>query len=196
MLVQQFLQEMPAFSQNLPEHGERFATFIGAHPLAQTHPYLADLARLEWMWHSATDIPPAQKLDFLKLAKCYPSENERIIFTLPANCFLLNSSYPLHQMIHNHPTQSLSISAGKQPFYFLVWRNRGDIHIDTLREEEWQILHWMRSGHTITHISTQLKTSYPHISISALLPQFVQKSWITGFTLKMVSQLSTTHKTV
>ncbi len=96
--VGQHLPQSPV----LLEYGADYATFIEGFEPAQSLPYLADMARLEWGWlqayHSADHAP-------LAIEALSRIEEEQLIHTGFVFCpsvFLLRSSYPVVSLWSAH----------------------------------------------------------------------------------------------
>lgn len=185
-MINQYISQTPSLQPDLGSYGKTLADFIVTFTPAGSVPYLADIARLEWAWHSIFHAADSSKLDFNKLAACSEHEGENIIFTLPSACFLLTSPYPIHQIWQmnqaDYPSEEPFILPENQRFFFLVWRDGFDIRMDQPTETEWKILKWIQQNFTLGQICSQLYTDHPQTDITKILPRFAACGWLTGFT--------------
>ncbi|HHQ14165.1 MAG TPA: DUF2063 domain-containing protein, partial [Chromatiales bacterium] len=77
------------------EYGAGFADFIDSFEPAATLPYLADIARLEWAWHSAWHAADAPVLDRAAIADVDRLAVERLVFELHPSVQWVCSSWPV-----------------------------------------------------------------------------------------------------
>lgn len=180
-----YIQVTPSYSPDLGDYGDTFADFIANFPPASSVPYLADVARLEWAWHRIFEAPESKSINFQKLAECYETQGENIIFALPEGSFLLNSIYPIHQIweMNQSDNDEQLILEDNQTFYFLVWRQHLEMRIDNLTADEWQLLTWVNKGLTLAEICARVEKNLPHISVSEYFQHFVTRGWLAGFKL-------------
>ena len=61
-MAREYVEKTPPRSAVLLRYGGDFPDFIGAFPPAAAVPYLADVARLEWVWHEAYHAADAEPL--------------------------------------------------------------------------------------------------------------------------------------
>ena len=92
----------PSVSGDLNELGEHLADFVRTFAPAQTLPYLPDVARLEWLAHSAHYAADHAPLDAGKLASLSDSEYPRLRLTLHPAVATLTSAYPLLRIWEVH----------------------------------------------------------------------------------------------
>ncbi|MHB1947652.1 MAG: HvfC/BufC family peptide modification chaperone [Gammaproteobacteria bacterium] len=180
-----YIARTDSISPDIGNYGHKFPEFIASFPPAQTLPYLADVARLEWAWHRILSAPESGKLDFQQLSQHIESDNDKIIFILPCESFLLSSEYPIHRIWEvNQETyegdQTITLMENER-YYFFVFRQGLIMRIDVISHDEWQILTWIQSGLTIAQVCEQANIESPELSIEEILPNLVRKQWLTGF---------------
>lgn len=114
----QWGQELPAYLQQIPQ----------LQALLQEHPFLPDVARLEWCLHTAATASDARQdaSSFQLLASNDPAE---LRLALSPGCAVLRSTYPLVSIMQLHDERlsnmhegALSAIARSEPQTALIWR--------------------------------------------------------------------------
>lgn len=90
-----FASQHPPRSPALLEFGGGFADFLAAFEPARPLPYLPDVARLEWLRHTAYHAPDAEPMDATELARIAPERIGGIMLRLHPSAALLTSDYPV-----------------------------------------------------------------------------------------------------
>ncbi|MHA6892787.1 putative DNA-binding domain-containing protein [Ralstonia pseudosolanacearum] len=103
-LVQGTLLAQPSRSPNLHHYGDALPAVIARSPLADSVPYLADVATLEWRVHwahyapdAAPDVPDAQAL-----GRLLAQPPEQIQAGLAAGAWLVRSPWPVVSIWRAH----------------------------------------------------------------------------------------------
>lgn len=138
-LARAFVRTHPPQSPCLFEYGDAFAAFIEAFPGAQGLPYLADVARLEWMRNESLHAAEAPVLDATALSTIGPDDYGRLIFTLHPATRALNSPYPIHSIWALHqpaadPQATVDLEAGGESV--LITRPGAEPHLTALHPGE------------------------------------------------------------
>lgn len=123
-LVRAYCREHPSASGDLNQLGEKFADFVSVFPHTQALPYLPDVARLEWLAHSAHYAADHAPLDTGRLASIQERDYPRLAVTLHPAVAILASSYPVFRIWEVH-----------QDDY------RGDIAVDLASGTERVVVH-------------------------------------------------------
>ncbi|GGP20161.1 HvfC/BufC N-terminal domain-containing protein [Silvimonas iriomotensis] len=110
-LAQAYQRAEPSTSGNLHDDGAHFARFIATFQPAQSLPFLADVARLDWAMHRAhfaADLPAA---DLAPLQNLAADQFGLVAFALhPAVDVVRSAHWPVHAiyaMHHGGPAASL-----------------------------------------------------------------------------------------
>ncbi|MBB5189773.1 hypothetical protein HNQ50_000483 [Silvimonas terrae] len=161
-----YQQAQPSVSGNLHDDGVALADFIAGFAPAQSLPYLADVARLDWAVHRAhfaADVPPA---DLTPLQSLSPAEFGLVRLSLHPACTVVQSgAWPIHAIDRmHHAGPPAQLDAGGESVLVL----RDEIHlldaaaarlIDTLQqglninaacEAAWQICADFDPGPTLS----------------------------------------------
>lgn len=126
-LARHFWTEHPPLRGDMACWGSELAEFVDAAPQLADEPYLADVARLEWLMHLAgsaedveTDLP-----SFALLASGDPTP---VTLVLGAGVALLASSYPVASIVNAHLLGQPSLQQAGERLreggaeHALVWR--------------------------------------------------------------------------
>ena len=181
-----YIRRFPSLSPDLGDYGEQFPDFLANFEPVATLPYLPDVARLEWYWHRVFKGEDTTGLDLQKLSEIPQDKWGELIFHLPKNSFLLESPYPIHRIWEvNQPdyqgNEEVNLDEGAIKIF--LWRQDYDMRIDLPNDAEWQLLKAFQGKNTFEIICENLVTNEPTIHVSSLLPLFVQRGWITDFSI-------------
>jgi Putative DNA-binding domain len=131
-LAQDFWQAMPPERGDLAQWGRMLPAYLPQvrqlQDLLQAHPYLPDVARLEWALHTAATAADAQ-LDATSFQLLAASDPAQLRLVLSPGCAVLRSAYPVVALVHLHDAQALdgheaaraAIAQG-EPQTALIWR--------------------------------------------------------------------------
>ncbi len=95
-VAQRYLGKHPSTSADIHAFGADFPAFLLGLDSAADLPYLADVARLEWLTHSAFHAEAAEALTAVGL-RALPSEAYAELCLLPS-VQLLHSEFPVHRI--------------------------------------------------------------------------------------------------
>ena len=180
-----YIAQTPSQSPNLFAYGQSLADFITDFTPAKTLPYLADICRLEWAIHRVYYAATSTSLDFVALAKREASDPDSIIFQLPAASCLLQSPYPIDKIWQQNQVRSSeqagTVNLNLGEVKLLIWRKNGNIVLETLSSEQWQLLRAIESQLPLAQLCSSLSESSMTINVVQLLTEFVKKGWISSF---------------
>jgi len=133
-LAREYLRRFPSASGDLNEFGGSLAQFVANFPHTQDLPYLADVARMEWLVHRAYYAADAVEGSGLRLA--------------PA-CALLASRWPLARIWEIHQDDyegefAVDLDAG--PERILIYRPRFRVLVGAISEGGYRFLERLRAG--------------------------------------------------
>lgn len=99
-----YVRAEPPAGPCLFEYGASFGAFLGCFPPCAPHPYLADVARLEWAMNAAIHAPDAAALAPVALAGVPPARIPRLVFTTDPSATWLESPWPIDRIwLANQP---------------------------------------------------------------------------------------------
>ena len=185
-MAKQYIRRYPSRSPDLGDYGEQLAVFLAQFEPAAALPYLPDVARLEWHWHRVFNSEEQASLDLAALGQVSPEQWENLIFELPQNSVLLTSDYPVHRIWQvNQPdhTETAPVHLDQGGVNLFLWRDQDETRIDLPTDAEWQLLQAFAAGDRFGPICSQLATHSPVVDVAALLPVWVQRGWMAGFSV-------------
>ena len=94
-MARRFIVLEPPTSPVLIEYGSGLPSFIGDFAPTATLPYLADVARLEWLWLEAHHSAEARPLEASDLAGIPADQAVNLVFDLHYSLQMLRSLYPV-----------------------------------------------------------------------------------------------------
>ena len=186
-LARRFIAQTPSTTPDLNLYGEHFGDLLKAWTRSESqlaeYAYLGDLARLEWLCHTAyyaADDPP---FDFTALSQCGDDCQEQIRFRLGHSIGLMQSDYPIMEIrelnLSDDPAHSVADEA--QTSYLVVSRPVFQAEVTRIDEQGFRLLQACQSGHTLGGlIETDAALAE---SLRTRLPQLIERGWITGFSI-------------
>ncbi len=179
-----YIYRFPSLSPDIGDYGADFADFLAHFPPAAQLPYLSDVARLEWYWEQVFKGEDNKSLDIQALSAVNQGKWNDLIFSLPKNSVLLASPYPIHRIWEmNQPnyegTEEVSLSEGGVKIF--LWRKGYEMRLELPNDEEWELLQAFAAQESFGDICYNLITQSSPIDVPSLLPIFVQRGWLSGF---------------
>lgn len=161
-----------------------FVEFIAEYCLSSEFAVIAQVARLEWKIYLLLREYNSPELDLEALAQVDATAQGEIFFHLPIGALLLQSDYPLDEIMKvNQPDYEgeswIDVKSGE--FYFLVWRAGWGICIDRLTWEEWLVLQRIQMKVSFMEVCDYLAGYHPSVELATIFPHLVAQGWITSF---------------
>lgn len=190
-MATKYVSNHPSQSSSLDNYGTEFPGFIANFKPLQDYPYLADLARLEWLWHLSFHAADPEPMDFAALSQVPPESQNNLIFELQKSAKVLISDYPLLQLWQvNQPETRVAESHDAAPEIdwnqsdtILVWRDGLDTRLSQLNDVELALFTELSERKNLGTILGLLGSKFAPEHINQALAEFVQRHWITGFSL-------------
>ncbi len=193
-LAYRFIAQTPSTAPDLNRYGEHFAELLdawtrSASQLAE-YAYLGDLARLEWLCHTAyyaADDPP---FDFSALSHSDNSRQGQIRFALGHSIGLMQSNYPVMAIreLNLSDDGARTVADDGQTDFLVVSRPAYRSVVTHVDEQSFRLLRACQAGHTLGSIIEA--DALLAESIQTRLPQLIERGWITGFTLNETMDVS------
>lgn len=104
-----YLTDKPPMVRCLIDAGADFADFLDGFDPAAALPYLGDVARLEWAWHSAFHAADAVPIDATALRAVGADEAPGLRLFLHPSARLVSSRYPVHRIWQVNQGEAASV---------------------------------------------------------------------------------------
>jgi hypothetical protein len=151
-----FAESQPSVSGDLNDFGGEFGIFLAGYCRADALPYLADVARLEWLVQSvyyAADAPPA---DLAILATTPPDRLGELCFVFDPAHARLDSRWPLDAIWRVNADgysgdMAIDLSC---PCRLLILRHHGRVYVETVSVGEAALLEALLAGATLSAATT------------------------------------------
>jgi hypothetical protein len=151
--AQIFVAELPPRAAWLDQYGEKFADFLGCFEPAQSAPYLADVARLEWAVNTALHAADAERLDPAQLTAVNVEDQGRICLIPEPSISLLQLVYPAdliwNAVLSGESTALGEIDLTSGPVDVRIERRTTSVAVDRLPRKTWRFLAMLCAGRPI-----------------------------------------------
>jgi len=186
--AEQFIRETPSRSGDLNRYGGELADFLARAPIASQLPYLADVARLEWLLDEVFYEADAPALDLERLMQVPPGRYPDLRFRLHPASRLLSSAYPVRRIWEvSRPgyrgDQTVALEAGGD--HILVRREAFDPVVESVSAAEFAWLQAVRAGATLAAACVSAQHAHPQFDVSACLQRRVADATLCDFDLDM-----------
>lgn len=135
----------------LAEYGGAFPAFVAGYGPADSLPYLADMARLDWALNLAFHAPHRDRLSVSDLADLPPEGLPALRVSLAAGSTLVRSAYPIDRIWHaSRPGVSAGrVSLDEGPASVIVLRRSEDAAFARLCPAEVAFMEALQEGKTL-----------------------------------------------
>ncbi|QSB02439.1 putative DNA-binding domain-containing protein [Methylomonas sp. EFPC1] len=183
-LAAAYIKSYPPQSACLLTFGAHFSELISGFAAAQSLAYLADVAKLEWLWHEAYHAADAPILSATALAQIDPAAYGRLVFRLHPSARFIASDYPIALIWASNQADDagreyidLRIGACR----LLLYRPGRQVEIDSLDQAEYQFLRLLAVGTTLNGTVETVLTDHPDANVPAMLQRCLLKGLLTDF---------------
>ena len=176
-----FVVAHPPSAGALVNYGEDLPGFITASAVAQSLPYLADLAKCEWLHHQAYYAADAQSLTAGDFAAVDQTVLASATLRFQPSAVLFSSHYAIHSLIdylHNDESDTAEFDIGK-PEQMLVVRPKWQVHRLPLNEGNFCFLQALMEGSNITQALTHALEQHPSLEPAAAFAQLIHTESVT-----------------
>jgi hypothetical protein len=176
-----YIEKEAPRSAVLLRYGTSFPSFVVSFPPAQSVPYLADIAALEWAWHAAYHAADAAPLALDELASVADQAGDAVLKLHPS-LGLINSAFPivtiyeLHAETRDPPQTKLEAEAEDA----LVLRPDLDVEIRRLPPGAATFIETLRDGRSIGEAAAAAFETAPSFDLEANLAGLMTSRAIIG----------------
>jgi len=155
-LVMRYVRACPPTSYNLNHAGAAMAQFLRRDPLTAAHPFLPDLAELEWRITEAFHAPAHPPFDPAATATWNESDwNEAVLVFQPAVA-LVSSRWPVLTLWRARKDEDRDATgwrtADEAPEHVLVFRHDLDIRLDSIDPDQATVLKLLLARRSLGHV--------------------------------------------
>jgi len=148
-LAKEFLLTHSSTSYNLSDFGKSFPAFLDTRQPFSDLPFLADLARFEWVFKEVFHLPPHTSLSLDHFTQYPLSENLRLTFGPSVRLF--HSPHSIYDIWKLRGTiqESLPENMWRNPQWLLCYKHQQQVYIKDVSEPEYVLLDHLCSGASI-----------------------------------------------
>ena len=181
-----FIRQHPPVGPCLVEYGAVFPEFLEGFPPCQGHPYLPDMARLEWAVHHAAQVAEVRPLDRARLDAIPLIDLPALRFSMDPTLSYVSSPWPVDRIWRAHqegaePAEFLDLSAGGA---CLEVRGVGEeASVRVLDPAAYTLRHALAVGVTLEEAAAEALTVDQSFDLIGAIQELLQDHIFTDFTL-------------
>jgi hypothetical protein len=185
-----FIEVSPPSAPVLIEYGEAFPAFLESFEPARGLPYLADVARLEWLRHAAFHAADRAQLTALSLAAVSPEQVGTMTFEFHPSAGLIASPYPIVSIweTNAYDEQVRPIGPELPGEAALVIRPELQVTIVRLDPAEYAFAAALAAGETLAEAA-----ALDGLDLGASLAKLIAAGAFRGFTVSPIQTGDTPH---
>lgn len=175
--ARQFILQQPPQENDIIVYGDGFSDFLGSLEQLKSMPYIAEMARFEWLLESTanTHIENAA-LNVTELSTLPEAQFAAIIFHIPEHVSLFSSGQNiahLYQMLINEEVQETDLNCA----CYIALKKQPDFSVELIKltAQEHSLVEQIRQNRSLGQIKPQELHHY--------LPLLMEKKLLNGFTL-------------
>ncbi|MEW6776865.1 MAG: DNA-binding domain-containing protein [Bdellovibrionota bacterium] len=149
-LAREYLTAHPSTNPSVRYIGERLPDFLKAHALAESFPYLPDLAKLEWARNEVFDRQDAKALSAEDIQAVPLEKWDGLIFEPIPSLRVLSLEYPAHELWLALEEKKDIPEISPAPVKLLVWRVGFKVYHRPLEASEAPLLEAIFAGKTFS----------------------------------------------
>ncbi len=181
-----FIRQHPPGGPCLVEYGAVFPEFLEGFSPCQGHPYLPDMARLEWAVHLAAQVTEVRSLDRAQLDAIPLDDLPALRFSMDPTLSYVSSPWPVDRIWRAHqegaePAELLDLSGGGT---CLEVRGVGDgVSVRVLDPAAYALRHALAVGVTLEDAAAEALTVDSSFDLIGAIQELLQDHMFTDFTL-------------
>jgi hypothetical protein len=182
----EFIRHHPPARAVLAEYGGSFADFLADFPPCRHLPYLADVARLEWLMCVAATAADAAPLSVAALADFAPEATPSLRFALHPALGLLASAFPIDRIWranrHVAPLDEAPIDLAAGGVRLEVHRAGSEVVMRALDPAGFAFRQTLRQGGTLEAAATAALAEDPAFDLTGALGALFREGAVIGVT--------------
>lgn len=180
----EYVGRNPSFSNDVHCYGGQFGVFLAGFAPARALAYLADVARLEWLWHECFHGAEHGPLAIERLADVPESSYGALQFELHPACRLLASLYPVHRIWEVNQSEyegDPAVDLGAGEVHLLLRRDAGGVVLETLSAGDDAMLRALHDGLTVGKAATRAVAADGGFDLGRFLRRHVANCVLVDF---------------
>ncbi|UTH72591.1 DNA-binding domain-containing protein [Chromobacterium sp. IIBBL 290-4] len=184
-LAREYVKSHASDSGNLHRYGERFADFIAGFEPCRDLPYLADVARLEWLAHRAYYAADAEPLDGAALASLAPEQWAALIFTPMPGVALCRADSPALSIWLAHRQDAPLDGILQRPAEnALIHRQQGEVQAAPISASRYAFYRALFDGEPLAAALAQAQDGGADFDLQSALQGLFQPPLLASFQLQ------------
>ena len=175
----EFLTRHPPREACLAAYGEGFPAFLASFPPCRELVYLADVARLEWLMHAASQAPAAPALGAQALENVAADATQHLCFSLAPSLGLIASPWPIDRIWRaNRPgaESAETIGLDRGSTLLEVRRRADDVVMRALPAPEFAFRSALAAGEALGAATERALASDPRFDLAAALAELFREA--------------------
>lgn len=176
-----YLSQTNSIHPDLTQLAANFGAFIQNTPLLNKVPYLADIANLEWAWHTVFYGEDNETLDLQALAMAIQSYGDQLVFMPPIDAKMITSDYPIDriwQFCQPEYRGDDEINYNNDSVHLMIWQKSKTLLIERLTTNEFLVLQKLSSNLSWDYICNEFSQINSSINLTEVLPQLCQRDLV------------------
>ena len=184
-MAAEFVRQSPPTTGRILEYGANFANFVHKFEPAKPLPYLSDVARLEWAWHSAYHGADRDVLNPEKLQSFPPERMAEICFELHPTSQFVQSQYPIDLIwsANQEGAEDQSIDLDARGALIHVVRPEQEVEVRLLSKGAYAFLRGCSQGQNLGEAYEAAVDVEPELDLTRLLSDFLSGSTFVEATI-------------
>ena len=182
-MAREYARAHPSTSGDLNEYGAHLPEFVAAFAHTQDLPYLADVARMEWLAHRAYYAADPAPFDLKGLSFMDSNLHAALRPILAPACALMASDWPLARIWAVHQDDYLGevdVNLAAGPDRILVHRPRWRAEVSSLSASDYRFLEAALGGATLGEALERAAAGDPAFNPAIALASWVQAGVIAS----------------
>lgn len=184
MTAKEYIMQYPCQTPNLHQYGEFFSHFVLNYVHLKNLPYLHEIARFEWSFHTLAFAQEPTPLDIQALKSVSTEEYGHLRFNLHPALALHQFQYPVLRIIDlckKNNDEQIDLAEGGE--YLLMIRLDDQIKVSHLTQADYCFLKSLQDGNKLKHALDEALAIDSSFSLIRKLPEWIQHKVIVDFIL-------------
>ena len=118
-------------------------------------------------------------MDYHSLEQLDDTQQEKVVFKISIGYTLLNSEYPILRIWKSNQDDAEdegTISLDEGADFLLIWKDSGEVKIDKLTDDQWELLNLIADGLSLGDIVLRG-------DIMQVFPEIIRKNCLIGYSV-------------